>query len=89
MLRLLLLLILIVVVGRSFWRLVDGIVEGASATPPRGSSGSNMQRSVHMVKDPVCGTYVVPERAIVLNDGRQPIYFCSTACRDQYRARTA
>jgi YHS domain-containing protein len=46
-----------------------------------------------MARDPVCGTYVVPERAVALNDvstgaaGR--VFFCSTACRDQYRAHGA
>jgi hypothetical protein len=84
MLRFLLLLILIVVVGRSFWRLVDGILEGVSASPqPVSPPGA-----VHMVRDPVCGTFVVPERAVPLGDGT-PVYFCSSRCRDRYRARTA
>jgi YHS domain-containing protein len=44
------------------------------------------RRGVQMVRDPVCGTFVVPDRALMLLVGRQPIYFCSTACRDKYRA---
>jgi hypothetical protein len=84
MLRFLLLLILIVVVGRSFWRLVDGILEGVSAAPRAVSPPG----AVHMVRDPVCGTFVVPERAVPLGDGA-PVYFCSSRCRDRYRARTA
>jgi YHS domain-containing protein len=40
-----------------------------------------------MVRDPVCGTFVVPDRAIALMVGRENLYFCSTACRDTYRAR--
>jgi len=37
-------------------------------------------------KDPVCGTYVSivgsPSKQV---DGK-PVYFCSTACRDKFRA---
>jgi hypothetical protein len=86
MLRFVLLLILIVFVARAFWRLVDGIMEGA-----RGPSGktSTPQRSVQMVRDPICGTFVVPGRALSLSDGSQQLHFCSQACRDKYRARTA
>jgi YHS domain-containing protein len=42
-----------------------------------------------MARDPVCGTYVVPDRAVAITDGRRQIFFCSTVCRDKYRARTA
>ena len=37
----------------------------------------------------VCGTYVIPDRAVPLLDGSQRVYFCSATCRDKYRARTA
>jgi YHS domain-containing protein len=85
MLRLLLLLVLIVLLARGFWRMVDGIVEGLTG---RGSTGVP-GRGVQMVRDPVCGTFVLPERALTLSDGRQRIFFCSATCRDKYRARTA
>ena len=42
-------------------------------------------RGVPMARDPVCGTYVVPDRAVAVVDGRQQVFFCSTACRDKYR----
>jgi YHS domain-containing protein len=84
MVRLLLLLILIVVVGRSFWRLVDGIVEGAS----RSVRTTARDSAVQMVRDPVCGTFVVRARAVALGGG-EPVYFCSTRCRDRYRAKSA
>jgi YHS domain-containing protein len=85
MLRLLLLLVLIVLLARGFWRMVDGVVEGLTG---RGSTGVR-GRGVQMVRDPVCGTFVLPERALTLSDGRQRIFFCSATCRDKYRARTA
>jgi YHS domain-containing protein len=84
--RYVLFLLLAILVARAFWRLVDGIVEGARDRS-RGSSVPG--RGVSMVRDPVCGTFVVPERAVTLVDGRTTISFCSEACRDKYRARTA
>jgi len=42
-----------------------------------------------MARDPVCGTYVVPQHALSISDGRQQLYFCSAACRDKFRAKTA
>ena len=41
-----------------------------------------------MARDPVCGTYVVPDRAVAITDGRQKVFFCSAGCRDKYRAQT-
>jgi hypothetical protein len=81
-LRLGLLLILMALVARGFWRLVDGIVEGMHGP-------SAPARRVSMVRDPVCGTFVVPDRAITLTEGRRVVHFCSARCRDAYRARTA
>jgi YHS domain-containing protein len=85
MLRLLLVLVLIVLMARGFWRMVDGIVEGLTGRGSTGIPGHGVQ----MVRDPVCGTFVLPERALTLSDGRQRIFFCSATCRDKYRARTA
>jgi YHS domain-containing protein len=42
-----------------------------------------------MARDPVCGTYVVPDRAVAIDEGRRRLFFCSTACRDQYRTRSS
>ena len=86
MLRFALLLILFIVIARAFWRVVDGIIEGVGG-PPR--TRVPKTRGATMVRDPVCGTFVLPDRAIAVTVGRQQVYFCSTACRDAYRARTA
>jgi YHS domain-containing protein len=85
MLRFVLLGVLIVLLARGFWRMVDGIVEGVSG---RGSA-QVPDRGMPMVRDPVCGTFVLPERAVTLGDGRQRVFFCSTTCRDKYRPRRA
>ena len=62
-----------------------GPLGGGSTFGRRGAPSA----SVHMERDPVCGTFVVPERAVALDDGSRRVYFCSSACRDSYRARTA
>ena len=82
MARAVIILVLILVLARAFWQLMDGVIEGASGRV--GPSGA--RRSVPMTRDPVCGTFVVPERAVALVEGKQTVYFCSTGCRDKYRA---
>jgi uncharacterized protein len=86
MLRFLLFLVLSMVVTRAFWRVVGGIIEGLQG-PTRGANVS--QRGVQMVRDPVCGTFLLPSNALTLAEGSTRVYFCSEACRDKYRARTA
>ena len=87
LLRLILFLVLGIFVARAFWRLVDGIVAGVSGRPLGGSGDVRQQQSVQMVRDPVCGTFLLPERAVMLSDGRTRLFFCSDACRDKYRGR--
>lgn len=85
MLRVALLVILCVVLGRTFWRIIDGLVEGVTGRPRSGVP----QPGVQMVRDPVCGTFVLPERAVALTDGRTRLFFCSDTCRDKYRVRSS
>jgi YHS domain-containing protein len=84
MLRLVLLLVLIFFVARAFWRVVDGVIEGLSGRPR-----AQTPQHAHMERDPICGTFVLPDRAVTLADGSRRVFFCSPACRDKYRARTA
>jgi hypothetical protein len=83
-LRFVLFVILSIFIARAFWRLVDGVIEGMSDRPA-GSSGEI--RGVQMVRDPVCGTFIVPDRAVAVMEGRRRVFFCSPACRDRYRAQ--
>jgi YHS domain-containing protein len=88
MVRFILLSILLTLVFRSLNRLWVGIVRGMSDpyAATRGDGRSSVSRSVHMMRDPVCGTFVVPERALTLPaPGGEQLYFCSTDCRDKYR----
>jgi len=61
------------------------VIEGLTGPPATRTPA----RSVSMVRDPVCGTFLLPDHAIALPDKRGPLYFCSERCRDQYRARIA
>ena len=84
LLRLALFIVLGIIVARAFWRLIDGIAAGVRGAP-RGTAGVP-SRGVQMVRDPICGTFVLPDHALMLTDGRARIFFCSQACRDKYRA---
>jgi hypothetical protein len=88
LLRLVLFIVLGIFVARAFWRLVDGIAAGVRGSQVGGKS-QVPTRGVQMVRDPVCGTFVLPDHALMLVDGRSRVFFCSGACRDKYRANTA
>ena len=84
LLRLALFIVLGIIVARAVWRLIDGSAAGVRGAP-RGTTGVPT-RGVQMVRDPICGTFVLPDHALMLTDGRARIFFCSQACRDKYRA---
>ena len=88
LLRLALFIIFALVFARAFWRLVDGILAGI-AGPRRGGGSQVPSRGVQMVRDPVCGTFVLPDHALTVVDGRARLFFCSSTCRDKYQARPA
>lgn len=86
MARFLLLLVLFTVIARIFWRFLEGVVRGASGPASPGRSGGPPS-SVKMQQCPVCGTYVVPGKAISIVSGGSPIYFDSEKCRAEYQSR--
>jgi uncharacterized protein len=86
LLRFLLVLLLVMLALRAFWRLVAGVVEGVS--PPQARRSGPPDRGVQMVRDPVCGTFLPPANALSLTDrGGSVRYFCSEQCREAYKAR--
>ena len=85
LLRGLLLFILFWVIARAFWRLIDGVVKGATGqAAARGGRARQGAVGVKMAPCPVCGTYVVPGKAIRMTSGGTTVYFCSDACRAAY-----
>jgi YHS domain-containing protein len=84
--RFLLIAILLLVIARAFWRVVDGIMEAAGAggrAPRRGGPA----QAVKLVRDPVCGTHVAPRAALSVTAAGATHYFCSEQCRDEFRRR--
>jgi YHS domain-containing protein len=81
--RVLLYAVLLVFLARALAKLWAGVMEGLDG----GSQGRAVpQRGVPMVRDPVCGTFLVRDRAVALSAGGTTHYFCSARCRDAYRA---
>ena len=87
MARFILLFILFLVIARTFWRFVDGIVRGASGAAPQGGRRAGTPAAVKMSQCPVCGTYVVPGKAVSVLSGGSTIYFDSEKCRAEYQSR--
>jgi YHS domain-containing protein len=82
--RSILLLLLVLFLARAIWRLVSGIVEGASGSSSRRAQTRATPDAVKLVQDPVCGTFVVPGRSPSLVRQGATVYFCSDRCRDRY-----
>jgi len=82
MFRVLLWLVLVWLFLRSVSRLGRGISQGMNA--PRQDAPPP---AVGLVRDPVCGTYVVPARALSAGTGTEMRFFCSEKCRRAYTSR--
>jgi YHS domain-containing protein len=58
--------------------------------PATGNAAPPSQPSVvaggELKRDPVCGTYVSAGASVTTRVDGQLVHFCSTACRDKYRA---
>jgi len=88
MARFLLLLALFVVIARVFWRFIDAMVRGASGSAtPGGARRTGTASAVKMSQCPVCGTYVVPGKAISLVSNGAPVYFDTEKCRAEFQSR--
>lgn len=78
MVKLILGLVLGVLVVRALLRLGRGVLEGAGYRP-RGTG--TIKGGVELVRDPVCGTFVVPNTSLGSTSGGRTHYFCSEKCR--------
>ncbi len=87
MIRVILLAVLMILIARAFWRIVDGILEAAGGRTPR-RRGGPAAPSVRLARDPVCGTHVPVNAALSLTSRRgETYYFCSEQCRDAFQHR--
>jgi YHS domain-containing protein len=85
MIRWLLQFILLSVLIWIIWRFLGGIIDGLRPDDQPAKRGKSA--SVPLVRDPVCGTYVVRANAITMGSGSQTHYFCSQKCRDEFTRR--
>jgi YHS domain-containing protein len=81
MIRFLLLALLVLLVARAFWKLVDSIIEGSRGGP---RAGRGTTPPMKLVRDPVCGTYVPPRAALSVTSAGTTHYFCSERCLNEY-----
>ena len=86
LLRALLLFLFFVFLARAVWRLIEGVARGAAggATEAGRRSGGQVPTAVKMAQCPVCGTYVVPGKALTGISRGQVLYFCSETCRGKH-----
>ncbi|HEX7087757.1 MAG TPA: hypothetical protein VF198_15460 [Vicinamibacterales bacterium] len=88
LLRIALLFLLVVIVIRAGWRLLEGVVEGATGVGGGRTRQPRVpQTGTKMVKDPVCGTYVVQEKALSASSGGETAWFCSRECQQAWQRR--
>jgi YHS domain-containing protein len=81
MAKLIIYLVLLLIIGRMVWRFMYAIFEGAGMLKaPR----DRERAAVKLVRDPVCGVFVVPTQALTLGSGTSTRYFCSEKCRQQW-----
>jgi YHS domain-containing protein len=77
-------LLLILAVVRAVWRLAKGVLEGAGYQQV---DGPRQPAGLPLVRDPNCGTFVSPARAVATRLGGQTVYFCSEKCRREWERR--
>jgi YHS domain-containing protein len=77
--------LLLLVVWRALRSLFAGIVQGASAPPA--PPAAPPEKGELMVRDPVCGTFVLPSRSVSARDRSGTHHFCSDRCRQAYQQR--
>jgi len=82
---LLLRLILLLFIVRAVLMLVRGVMQGIQGEADGGQGRS--RPSVQLMRDPVCGVYVSPSKAITEQSGVGIAYFCSERCRKAWRQR--
>jgi YHS domain-containing protein len=72
-------LLFAILIIRLIWKFVANVVSGARQPRPGGA-----KPRVALVRDPVCGTYVEPSRALSTRAGGATHYFCSKECQRSF-----
>lgn len=72
---------------RAIGRFMGGVSQGARSDGGRPRSRPG-EAPVKMAKDPVCGTFVVPGKALSATSGGATEWFCSEQCRAEFARRS-
>jgi len=83
MIRFILASVLLTLLLRGISRFMRGLMQGMQ--PPR----ETPPPAVPLVRDPVCGTFVVPANALTVGQGSEMRFFCSEKCRRAYQVKLA
>ena len=88
MIRLLAIAFAALIVWRALSGLLQGIGRGLRGEMPGGGARRSgvPARGVQMVRDPQCGTFLVPTRGVSADIRGARHIFCSAACRDAFAA---
>jgi YHS domain-containing protein len=82
--RVIVYLVIVLLVARALRQLLGGFAQGMRGDhPPSG----RIDAGVRMVRDPICGTFVIPTGARAVRDAAGVHHFCSDKCRDAFVAR--
>jgi YHS domain-containing protein len=73
----------VLLIVRAVLMLVRGVIQGAGA----GQQQASPPRRGQLLRDPICGVYVTPEKAITERSGVGTAYFCSEKCRQAWIRR--
>lgn len=84
-LRLFLFALMILFALRAAARFMSGLAQGVGDAARRDPRGAEVP--VKMAKDPVCGTFVVPGKALSATAGGTTLWFCSEQCRSEFARR--
>ena len=72
--------VLALLIIRAVLMLVRGVIQGASGEPRAAAPARRGQ----LLRDPVCGVDVTPDKAITERSGVGTAYFCSEKCRQAW-----
>lgn len=84
-LRFLLLVLMVLFAVRAVGRFMGGLTTAARGDAPGGPRRA--ETPVKMMKDPVCGTFVVPGKALSAQADGATVWFCSEQCRNAFTQR--
>ncbi len=82
--RIFLLVVMVLFALRAVGRFMGGLSQAARGEAPR---ARGTDTPVKMMKDPVCGTFVVPGKALSATSDGATVWFCSEQCRDTFTRR--